>query len=68
MDPVDPWRTIVETLDGAFLRAADEIFPARLSNPHARTAYAHQVGRFLASIKTEDGYGLRDGAVLGTLI
>ena len=28
--------------------AADEFFSARLSNPHTRTAYAHQVSRFLA--------------------
>ena len=27
--------------------AADEFFSARISNPHTRTAYAHQVGRFL---------------------
>ena len=27
--------------------AADEFFRARLSNPHTRTAYAHQVSRFL---------------------
>ena len=28
--------------------AVDEFFRARLSNPHTRTAYVHQVGRFLA--------------------
>ena len=28
--------------------AADEFFSARISNPHTRTAYAHQVSRFLA--------------------
>ena len=27
--------------------AADEFFSARISNPHTRTAYAHQVSRFL---------------------
>ncbi len=27
--------------------AADEFFSARISNPNTRTAYAHQVGRFL---------------------
>lgn len=27
--------------------AADEFFSARISNPHTRRAYAHQVGRFL---------------------
>ncbi len=45
-------------LQGAFLAilvraskaacfAADEFFSARISNPHTRTAYAHQVSRFL---------------------
>ena len=29
--------------------AADEFFRARLSNPYTRTAYAHQVSRFLTS-------------------
>ncbi len=33
--------------------AADEFFSVRLSNPHTRTAYAHQVGRFLARRKDE---------------
>ena len=51
--------TLAETdLEGAFPAilvragkaacfAADEFFSARISNPHTRTAYAHQVGRFL---------------------
>ncbi len=33
--------------------AADEFFRARLSNPHTRTAYAHQVSRFLAWCEDE---------------
>ncbi len=33
--------------------AADEFFRARLSNPHTRTAYAHQVGLFLAWCEEE---------------
>ena len=33
--------------------AADEFFSARISNPHTRTAYAHQVSRFLAWCEDE---------------
>ena len=33
--------------------AADEFFSARISNPHTRAAYAHQVGRFLAWCERE---------------
>ena len=33
--------------------AADEFFSARISNPHTRTAYAHQVSRFLAWCENE---------------
>ena len=33
--------------------AADEFFSARLSNSHTRTAYAHQVSRFLAWCEDE---------------
>jgi site-specific recombinase XerD len=38
--------------------AADEFFSARISNPHTRTAYAHQVSRFLAWCE-EQGLELR---------
>ena len=33
--------------------AADEFFSARISNPHTRTAYAHQVSRFLTWCENE---------------
>ena len=36
----------------------DKFFSARLSNAHTRTAYAHQVGRFLAWCE-EEGPQLR---------
>ena len=38
--------------------AADEFFSSRISNPHTRTAYAHQVSRFLAWCE-EQGLELR---------
>ena len=38
--------------------AADEFFRVRLSNPHTRTAYAHQVRRFLTWCE-EEGLELR---------
>ncbi len=38
--------------------AVDKFFSARLSNAHTRTAYAHQVGRFLAWCE-EEGPQLR---------
>ncbi|MDE2927983.1 MAG: site-specific integrase [Acidobacteriota bacterium] len=39
--------TVLARVGKAACFAADEFFRARLSNPHTRTAYAHQVSRVL---------------------
>ena len=41
--------------------AADEFFRARISNPHTRTAYAHQVSRFLTWCEDQDLHQVTPG-------
>ena len=47
-EPAGAFPAILVRAGKAACFAADEFFRARISNPHTRIAYAHQVSRFLA--------------------
>ena len=52
-EPPRTFPAILVRAGKAACLAADEFFSARISNPHTRTAYAHQVSRFLTWCEDE---------------